>query len=72
VAVPLTADGAVDGARGAQAVHAYLPVRSYGLRVALHGEWNLASGQSRAIPCNVRRERGQSLVLLEGREGSPL
>ena len=28
--------------------------------------------RGRAFPCNVRRERGHSLVMLEGREGIPL
>ena len=29
-------------------------------------------GRGGAFPCDVRRERGHSLVILEGREGVPL
>ena len=37
-----------------------------------HRKQSVAPQGGRAIPCNLRREGGQSLVILEGWEGNPL
>ena len=46
----------VDLTRGLQAVHAFLPVRSYGLRVAVQGDWAVSSSREAILHNNEWNE----------------
>jgi hypothetical protein len=43
IAIPLAATGGIDASRGPLDVHAFLPVRSYGFRIAIQGDWVVSS-----------------------------
>ena len=45
VAIPLSGSGGVDTSRGPLDVHAFLPVRSYGFRFAIQGDWVVSSSR---------------------------